>query len=99
MQAEALYATAKKRAAEQGRPFTSAKLFWWFNQGAAVDISVTPKPHYAVDGNKAFGIASTPASLATELEAKLGAFPFPAFWGPMAGVKSSRWIAAAAQQV
>ena len=39
IQAEPLYETARKRAKERGKPFTSAKLFWWFNQGAAVDIS------------------------------------------------------------
>ena len=99
IQAEPFYATARRRARERGKPFKSAKLFWWFNQGAAVDVSVTPKPHYAVDGNKAFGIATTPANLSDELEVKLGAFPFPAFWGPMAGVKSTRWIASAAQHI
>src|SRR5713226_4157575 len=26
-----------------------AKLFWWFNQGAKVDLAVTPKPHYGSD--------------------------------------------------
>src|SRR5204862_3622028 len=57
IQAEPLYATARERAKERGRPFKSAKLFWWFNQGAAVDISVTPKPHYGIDGHKVFGIA------------------------------------------
>src|SRR5262249_29620027 len=72
------------------------KLFWWFNQGAAVDISVTPKPHYAVDGNKAFGITGDPPQLAAELESTFGPFPFPQFWGPMAGLKSTRWIAEAA---
>src|SRR5437764_777452 len=45
IQSEPIYATARKRAAERGKPFRSAKLFWWFNQGAAVDYSVTPKPH------------------------------------------------------
>ena len=99
IQAEPLYETARKRAKERGRPFTSAKLFWWFNQGAAVDYSVTPKPHYAVDGNKAFGITGTPADLPQLLEKLLGPFPFPQFWGPMAGAKSTRWIAAAAQLV
>jgi predicted AlkP superfamily pyrophosphatase or phosphodiesterase len=99
IQAEPLYETAQKRAKERGQPFTSAKLFWWFNQGAAVDFSVTPKPHYAVNGNKAFGITGTPQSLSEQLERELGAFPFPAFWGPMAGVKSTRWIAAASAKV
>jgi predicted AlkP superfamily pyrophosphatase or phosphodiesterase len=96
IQGEPLYETARKRAKDRGQPFTSAKLFWWFNQGASVDISVTPKPHYAVDGNKAFGITGTPPALSDQLERELGAFPFPHFWGPMAGGKSTRWIAAAA---
>jgi predicted AlkP superfamily pyrophosphatase or phosphodiesterase len=99
IRAEPLYATARRRAKERGKPFTSAKLFWWFNQGADVDISVTPKPHYAVDGNKAFGITGVPPAVSAELEDLLGAFPFPQFWGPMAGAKSTRWIAAAAQLV
>jgi len=96
MRREPLYATARRRAKLRGKSFTSAKLFWWFNQGAAVDVSVTPKPHYAVDGNKAFGIAGTPFGIADELETELGAFPFQAFWGPMAGRKSTEWIANAA---
>jgi predicted AlkP superfamily pyrophosphatase or phosphodiesterase len=98
IQAEPLYATARRRAEERGKPFKSAKLFWWFNQGAAVDISVTPKPHYGIDGNKAFGITGS-TGWPDHLERKLGPFPFPAFWGPMAGRKSTEWIAAAAAQV
>jgi predicted AlkP superfamily pyrophosphatase or phosphodiesterase len=74
-------------------------LFWWFNQAAAVDISVTPKPHYAVDGNKAFGISGNPPAVAESLEKQLGPFPFPQFWGPMAGRRSTEWIAAAAALV
>jgi predicted AlkP superfamily pyrophosphatase or phosphodiesterase len=57
---------------------------------------VTPKPHYAVDGNKAFGITGVPPSLSQDLERVYGAFPFPHFWGPMAGLRSTRWIAEAA---
>ena len=101
IQAEPLYATARKRAKERGKPFTSAKLFWWFNQGAAVDLSVTPKPHYAVNGDKAFGITGTPQGepITEILENLHGPFPFPAFWGPMAGRKSTQWIAATAADV
>lgn len=99
LQAEPLYVTARRHAAEQGRPFRCAKLFWWFNQGAAVDISVTPKPHYGADGNKAFDILSTPDDLADRLKAKLGAFPFASFWGPVAGLPCSEWIAQAAAHV
>src|SRR6478609_4943609 len=46
MQAEPVYETLRKQGVR------TAKLFWWFNQGAAVDIAVTPKPHYGADGSK-----------------------------------------------
>jgi predicted AlkP superfamily pyrophosphatase or phosphodiesterase len=93
------YATARRRARELGRPFRSAKLFWWFNQGAAVDLSVTPKPYYGVDGNKAFGITGQPPELAVRLERDLGPFPFANFWGPMAGRLATTWISRAAAEV
>ena len=97
--AEPLYATAKKRAAEAGRNFKVAQLFWWFNQGANVDLSVTPKPYYAADGNKAFGIFGTPEGLTARFEAELGTFPFHTFWGPGAGLACTRWIARSAASV
>jgi predicted AlkP superfamily pyrophosphatase or phosphodiesterase len=99
IQAEPLYVTARRRAVRRNRPFSAAKLFWWFNQGAAVDVSVTPKPHYGADGNKAFGIHGTPADVPEALEQALGPFPFPTFWGPMAGLPCTQWIARAAAQV
>jgi predicted AlkP superfamily pyrophosphatase or phosphodiesterase len=92
IQAEPFYATAKRQAPN----LKVAKLFWWFNQGAAVDLSVTPKPHYGVDGLKVFDIQSTPPDLAARLKRDLGDFPFPSFWGPRAGLPSTQWIAAAA---
>lgn len=99
IQAEPLYITARRRAADRGRAFTVAKLFWWFNQGAAVDLGVTPKPYYAADGNKAFGIAGTPDGLTARLESEHGKFPFHTFWGPAAGLACTPWIARAAASV
>ena len=99
IQREPLYATARQRATARGRTFRCAKLFWWFNQGADVDLSVTPKPYYGSDGNKAFGITGTPDGLTTRLEAELGAFPFPSFWGPMAGPACTQWIARCAASI
>src|SRR5436190_11250125 len=99
LQAEPLYVTAERRAEERGKSFRCAKLFWWFNQGAAVDFSVTPKPHYGADGNKLFDITGTPAELPEELKRKLGRFPFPNFWGPMAGLPCTRWIGRCAAAV
>jgi predicted AlkP superfamily pyrophosphatase or phosphodiesterase len=99
IQAEPVYQTARRRAAERGLPFKCAKLFWWFNQGAAVDISVTPKPYYGADGNKAFGIYGTPEGLTERLEKNLGPFPFHTFWGPKAGLPCTQWIARCAAEV
>lgn len=99
IQSAPVYEIARRRAGERGESFSCAKMFWWFNQGAAVDWSVTPKPHYGCDGSKEFGIYSTPAPLAATLEREFGPFPFHSFWGPRAGLPSSEWIARAAAAV
>jgi predicted AlkP superfamily pyrophosphatase or phosphodiesterase len=99
LQAEPVYATARRHAAQRGRPFRCAKLFWWFNQGAAVDFSITPKPYYGADGNKVFGILGTPDGLTERLERRLGPFPFQTFWGPLAGLACTQWIGRAAADV
>jgi len=99
LQAEPVYQTARSRARARGRTFRCAKLFWWFNQGAPVDISVTPKPYYAADGNKAFGIHGTPLGLTDRLQGKLGPFPFASFWGPRAGLPCTQWIARCAAEI
>ncbi len=99
IQAEPIYATARRLAEGRGRDFRTAKLFWWFNQGAAVEYSVTPKPSYGADGNKHFGIAGTPDGLTLRLENKLGPFPFRTFWGPTAGLPCTEWISRCAAEV
>ena len=95
MQAEPLYRTAIKSNPE----FTCAKMFWWFNQGSGCKYSVTPKPHYGSDGSKEFDILTEPPELADALKSELGDFPFHGFWGPMAGLPSSDWIARATAKV
>jgi len=84
----------------QGEPLyqgvKTAKMFWWFNQGADVEWYATPKPHYGSDGSKQFGIID---KTGCGLESKLGPFPFPSFWGPKAGLPSSDWIARASALV
>lgn len=93
IQAAPVYATLRERG------IRTAKLFWWFNQGAAVDLAVTPKPHYGSDGSKAFDIQTYPEPWAAKLTSKLGDFPFPSFWGPMAGLPCTRWIGQFAAEV
>ena len=68
----------------------TAKMFWWFNQSSGVRYSATPKPHYGCDGSKVFDILD---HTECELTKNLGPFPFFSFWGPNAGLPSSRWIA------
>lgn len=75
---------------------TTAKLFWWYNMGAQVDWSITPRPWYPADGRKIMGVYGMPASYPRRLEERLGPFPFFDFWGPKAGLPSSDWIARAA---
>ena len=87
--------------------YTCAKLFWWYNMYSSADWSVTPRPMYPADGRKILDIYAHPACLGTKLKEALGAFPFPAFWGPAAGRSTprgapdevSRWIAASARRV
>lgn len=99
IQAEPFYETARRLAQGAGREFRSAKLFWWYNQGAAVDLSVTPKPYYGADGSKAFGISGSPMGLTERLESSLGTFPFHTFWGPNAGLACSEWIGRCAAEI
>lgn len=89
VQGEKLYETARRR--EPG--FTCAKVFWWWNMGAEVDWSVTPRPFYPADGRKIVAVYGQPGSYVTDLEQALGPFPFFDFWGPRSGLPSSRWIA------
>ena len=72
--------------------FRCSQLFWWYNMYANIDASITPRPHYPADGRKLFGLYSSPPGLHEQIEAQIGEFPFPGFWGPAAGIASSRWI-------
>ncbi len=91
-----------ERARERDPAFTCAKLFWWWNLGAAVDWSLTPRPFYPADGRKLPAVYGTPRPGAgtpgfeDELARALGPFPFFDFWGPKAGLASSRWLTDAA---
>ena len=99
VQTPTLEVAARATAKARGRPFTAARVFGWFAQGAPVDAMVTPTPFYGSDGSKAFGVHGRPGGLAEGLERALGPFPFAAFWGPRAGLGSSQWIASAGAHV
>jgi len=86
-------------ARQRDPSFTCANLFWWFNMYSTVDYSVTPRPMYPADGRKIPDVYTAPGTLRDELQAALGMFPLFEFWGPRAGIRSSRWIADAAMLV
>ncbi|MDG1139857.1 MAG: alkaline phosphatase family protein [Opitutales bacterium] len=85
---------------KEKRPgFTCAKLFWWYNMYSSADYSITPRPLYGSDGDKQFDIHTHPMEIRDDIKKELGAFPFPSFWGPMAGIASSQWIADSARWI
>ncbi len=92
---EKLWETLRKE-----RPgYICAKMFWWYNMYSSADWSITPRPMYPTDGRKFFDVYSHPMDLREAVKRDLGEFPFPSFWGPLAGLPSSRWIADAAMWV
>ena len=89
VQAEQIWDRLKREQPD----FRCAQMFWWYNMYGGSDWSVTPRPIYPADGRKLPGLYSKPAELHRELEDALGPFPLFNFWGPAAGLRSSRWIA------
>lgn len=92
---EKVWETARKRDPS----VTCAKMFWWYNMYATADFSVTPRPIYCADGRKIPDCYSHPAELRDELQRDLGPFPLFKFWGPLASIESSAWIAEATRRV
>jgi len=78
---------------------TCANMFWWYNMYSSVDWSATPRPIYPADGRKVFDIHTQPMDLRESIKSDLDDFPFPAFWGPAAGIDSSKWIAESAKWI
>ena len=95
VQAEQIWDRLKREQPD----FRCAQMFWWYNMYGGSDWSVTPRPIYPADGRKLPGLYSKPAELHRELEDALGPFPLFNFWGPAAGLRSSRWIADSARAV
>ena len=76
-----------------------ANICWWYAMGAGTDVAVTPRPVYHADGRKSPDCYTWPPELHDELTDALGPFPLFSYWGPRAGITSSRWIVAAARRV
>ncbi|MFF8835855.1 alkaline phosphatase family protein [Streptomyces sp. NPDC015130] len=95
VQGEKVWQTARRT-----RPgLKVANICWWYAMGADVDITVTPRPVYRYDGRKSPDCYTVPAELRDTLTEELGPFPLFDYWGPKAGLASSRWIADATRRV
>ncbi|MBX9421378.1 alkaline phosphatase family protein [Streptomyces lateritius] len=95
VQGEKVWQTARR-----SRPgLTVANICWWYAMGADVDITVTPRPVYHYDGRKSPDCYTVPAGLRDSLTAEFGPFPLFDYWGPKAGIASSRWIVDATRRV
>ena len=79
--------------------FSAARLFWWFSMDMNVDVAVTPRPCYGAAGRKVPDIWTRPRHLREDIQEKLGPFPLFHFWGPKAGIRSTKWIVDATNYV
>jgi predicted AlkP superfamily pyrophosphatase or phosphodiesterase len=71
----------------------------WFPlhaKGCEADFVCTPAPIHNPDGSESLWCYTRPVELYGELRDSLGHFPLQHFWGPMANIKSTAWIAASA---
>lgn len=79
----------------EGGP-TSAVWFPLHAKGCEADYVCTPAPIHNPDGSESLWCYTRPLELYGELRAELGDFPLKHFWGPLANIQSSAWIAASA---
>lgn len=82
----------------RGTGLRVAMLFFQSSIGAA-DIVVTPKPRHTADGRTIPDCWTQPTELNERLAGELGVFPLQHYWGPLANLESSRWIARCARIV
>ncbi|MCC6124275.1 MAG: alkaline phosphatase family protein [Pirellulales bacterium] len=72
---------------------TSAVWFPMHSKFCEADFVCTPAPIHNPDGSESLWCYTRPLELYGELRDALGHFPLQHYWGPIANVKGSRWIA------
>ncbi len=75
---------------------TSAVWFALHSKGCGADYVCTPAPIHNPDGSESLWCYTKPTELYGELRERLHDFPLHRFWGPMANIASSEWIAESA---
>ena len=72
---------------------TSAVWFPMLSKGCGADHICMPAPIHNPDGSESLWCYTKPVELYGTLRDALGHFPLQHFWGPIANIKSSAWIA------
>ncbi len=77
------------------REHTKARSAIWFalhSKYAQADYICTPAPIHHPDGTESLWCYTKPTELYGQLRDQFGHFPLQHYWGPMAGIESTRWI-------
>lgn len=72
---------------------SSAVWFPLLSKGAKADLICTPAPIHNPDGSESLWCYTQPPEMYGALKQSLGDFPLKHFWGPLANLQSSQWIA------
>ena len=75
------------------QPRTSAVWFPMLSKGCGADYICMPAPIHNPDGSESLWCYTKPVEFYGTLRDQLGHFPLKHFWGPLAGIPSSQWIA------
>jgi predicted AlkP superfamily pyrophosphatase or phosphodiesterase len=78
---------------QHDKSLTSAVWFPMLSKGCGADFICMPKPVHNPDGSESLWCYTKPEMMYGTLRDTFGHFPLMNFWGPMANIKSSAWIA------
>ena len=79
---------------------TVGMIFWQQSLGERVDVLLSPAPIHKHHGGIIDDVYSRPTSLYQELVKRVGhRFKLTSYWGPLASLASSRWIAEATAEL
>jgi hypothetical protein len=74
-------------------PLTSAVWFPMLSKGCGADYICMPKPVHNPDGSESLWCYTKPVEMYGTLRDTFGHFPLKHFWGPLANIQSTAWIA------
>ena len=78
---------------QHDKSLTSAVWFPMLSKGCGADYICMPAPIHNPDGSESLWCYTKPTELYGTLRDTFGHFPLMNFWGPMANIKSTAWIA------